>query len=753
MSCAISLIIPVEHRITRSFLSSLQAELDDTVEVIFLCADSEAIREASSACKELEASGAHLKIVKTKRTDQFPLDAFTCALGSYALLLYPTAPINPFAPSFSVPDFPRAQVIAFGNASGVSETQGTNKACGRDPQMVDTDMLGTLYPQIIHPELTNIAFQTDYLRKVACEVPDLSNMGPLAAAIVLPSLADGILWVPDLVLQDVPKQHIPSWRQGEAIASTIDALAAARNALVDTAAWEHIREPFAEFATSQVARHIASTKDLVPRQAICCAVQGEKFSSLHIPSTDSPETDDAVLVQGAVNASCQMSDMKQYARALRSPDFQVAYDHRQENHPDVSVVVPIYNVEKYLDDCLNSLTGQTLDSVEVLCIVDGSTDSSLGIALQHAANDPRIAVFTQKNLGISAARNHGMDLARGRYLYFMDSDDMLKPHALKQLRDHCDRHELDLAIFDADCLFENEVGDLAKKFTDQYHRRGTYPAVTDGTELFLALKERDELYTPVAMHIARRSYLCAAKLRFREGVVHEDNAYTIAAIIHAQRCGHVPEAYYIRRYRANSIMTKRETFRNAYGYFCAYRDMIDDAESSSPLQHMAADAYRGAAYRRLLNAIRIYANLNPADRMRYWGLPEEEYYAFHVLVASAGDFKAQVAERQRKLQKTYDEKRDRGIEIKRLLSESKRSREECAKLKSTCRNLEKENTRCASELAKQVEESRKTARERDDFKQQYERLRRKVDALKPINWPRTAVSLAKRAARRVLTKN
>lgn len=93
--------------------------------------------------------------------------------------------------------------------------------------------------------------------------------------------------------------------------------------------------------------------------------------------------------------------------------------------PAISVIVPIYNVEPYLGECLDSLCGQTLRNIEIIGVDDGSTDGSGALLDEYAAKDKRIIAVHQKNAGVSAARNAGMRLARGEYLAFVDGDDWM----------------------------------------------------------------------------------------------------------------------------------------------------------------------------------------------------------------------------------------------------------------------------------------------------------------------------------------
>ena len=100
--------------------------------------------------------------------------------------------------------------------------------------------------------------------------------------------------------------------------------------------------------------------------------------------------------------------------------------------PKVSVILPVYNVGKYLRQCMDSIVGQTLQEIEVICIDDGSADDSPQILQAYAKKDPRIKVVCQQNQGAGAARNRGLSMARGEYLSFLDSDDFFETNMLEK---------------------------------------------------------------------------------------------------------------------------------------------------------------------------------------------------------------------------------------------------------------------------------------------------------------------------------
>lgn len=101
--------------------------------------------------------------------------------------------------------------------------------------------------------------------------------------------------------------------------------------------------------------------------------------------------------------------------------------------PGISVIIPVYNSEKWLKECLDSVLGQTFENFEVIAVNDGSTDSSRKILEEYSAKDDRVRIVDRKNGGLSAARNTGIDASQGKYLFFLDSDDIISVEALRYL--------------------------------------------------------------------------------------------------------------------------------------------------------------------------------------------------------------------------------------------------------------------------------------------------------------------------------
>lgn len=216
----------------------------------------------------------------------------------------------------------------------------------------------------------------------------------------------------------------------------------------------------------------------------------------------------------------------------------------------VSVVVPIYNVELYLEECMDSIVNQTLTDIEIICINDGSTDNSLEILEKYAEKDSRIQVITQENGGHAVATNRGMDLATGKYLFLMDSDDTLDLEALEKTYNAAEEKDVDFVLFKAinyddskDKYYESEfysmnmlanrVGDNIFNF-DDVGELALHMAVTPWTKLY------------------NRKFIMDLGLRFPEGLIFEDNIFFWEVLLSAEKIYFLKEFLFKRRWYDSS---------------------------------------------------------------------------------------------------------------------------------------------------------------------------------------------------------
>lgn len=213
-----------------------------------------------------------------------------------------------------------------------------------------------------------------------------------------------------------------------------------------------------------------------------------------------------------------------------------------------SVIIPVYNVEKYLRACLDSMLNQIFSDWEAVCVNDGSTDSSASILAEYAAKDNRFRVVEQLNAGLSAARNTGMRNATGDYVLFLDSDDWLETDALEALARNLDGE--DMVCFSGRRYLELEDRYLP---SDQLEEE-TYQS---GMEYYNrnALQRRDFAFVCVVLRAYKRTFLVENDLRFKEGIYHEDNLFTPQACYYAQGVRVINDCLYDYRVRGNSITT------------------------------------------------------------------------------------------------------------------------------------------------------------------------------------------------------
>lgn len=349
---------------------------------------------------------------------------------------------------------------------------------------------------------------------------------------------------------------------------------------------------------------------------------------------------------------------------------------RAEAEPKVSVIIPVYNTQAYLAECLDSITGQTLKELEIICIDDGSEDSSFDLLLSRAEKDSRIRVYRQENCGLSVTRNRGLSHASGEYVYFMDSDDTLRKDALEKLYERSRENGLEVLYFDGMDVYEREeLRNQHPEFQDFYLRKGDYPMVCAGTEMFMQMRGAGEYRTNVGIAFFQRAYLVNNELSFEPGILHEDNDFTFSAMLLAERAGYVKETLFQRRIREASIMTADTGFRGSYGYFKGFLNMLAFLNAHSFPEEMTELLY-GTLCAVLDHAKIRYSALSGAEKCASMGLFGAEQIAYRIVIEGEALTHAKMkrafqekSEINSKLQITYQEKYDRGLEIKRLKKE------------------------------------------------------------------------------------
>jgi len=248
----------------------------------------------------------------------------------------------------------------------------------------------------------------------------------------------------------------------------------------------------------------------------------------------------------------------------------------------VSIILPIYNVEEYLEEALYSILKQSLRDIEIIAVNDGSTDNSGDVLRRIQAEDSRIKCFSQKNKGLSATRNVAMRHARGEYIYFMDSDDILKDiDALKICYNYAESTKADFLFFDGDKLLEQNATPTPWDYKRTYLLEENLPY--SGKELLNLMLDKQKHRSVVWLLFIRKKYLKKINLQFYEGIIHEDELFTTILTLSSDNIFCLKRCLVGHRIRQASIMGTNFSKRNLNCYLTVADELLKF--SKSPIIH------------------------------------------------------------------------------------------------------------------------------------------------------------------------
>lgn len=219
----------------------------------------------------------------------------------------------------------------------------------------------------------------------------------------------------------------------------------------------------------------------------------------------------------------------------------------------LSIIVPVYNVEKYLKKCLDSLINQTLAEIEIICVNDGSTDNSLNILQEYSQKDKRVKIINKENSGLGFARNVGIEHAQGDYIGFVDSDDWVSPEMYEKMYENAKKNDSDMVICQA-YLFDDETHEIKDNepifnldcFNENFNNRVFNHEETKDFLFNICVTAWNKIY--------KAQFLSDNKIKFFK-ISFEDNIFFTEAYLNAKRVSLVNEPlYYYRINRDGSII-------------------------------------------------------------------------------------------------------------------------------------------------------------------------------------------------------
>ena len=257
--------------------------------------------------------------------------------------------------------------------------------------------------------------------------------------------------------------------------------------------------------------------------------------------------------------------------------------------PKISIIVPVYNVEKYIAKCLKSLTLQTLQGIEIIIVNDGSLDRSIDIIEKYVKENPtKIKYYEKKNGGLSSARNYGIEYATGEYIAFLDSDDYVEINMYEEMYNLAKKENADMV--ECDFIWEWEYG---KKV---YDKRREYKTKED-----IMKKPRVVAWNK----IYKREILNKNKIRFPEGLIYEDMEFFYKLLPHLNKISYINKYFVHYIQRKDSISNKQtkkieDIFKILDNIFDYYKEQNLYNQYEKELKYMKKRILLGSSLKRIL---------------------------------------------------------------------------------------------------------------------------------------------------------
>lgn len=247
----------------------------------------------------------------------------------------------------------------------------------------------------------------------------------------------------------------------------------------------------------------------------------------------------------------------------------------------VSVIIPIYNSDKYIRRCIESIRHQTLRDIEIICIDDCSIDQSIHILHEYVQKDNRIKVFHNDiNLGAAICRNRALDLARGKYIQFVDSDDYLDEETLEKMYDYAEEKKLDMCFLKMRVIHENQE----IRYENNLGIKESYNQLYTGKKLLSLFVDKKEFFYYAWMVFYKRNFLLDNQIYYRNITIGEGGDLILRSLAVAEKVSVIDKVYYNYCIRQGSITDNSKKSKLVlFGQIIQYIDMLKcmglDAES------------------------------------------------------------------------------------------------------------------------------------------------------------------------------
>lgn len=269
-------------------------------------------------------------------------------------------------------------------------------------------------------------------------------------------------------------------------------------------------------------------------------------------------------------------------------------DHMDKKEPLFSVIIPAYNIESYIEACIASVLAQTFSNYELILINDGSIDGTGAICKRKAKDNSCIRYIEKKNEGLSAARNDGIRSARGKYLLFLDGDDVLKNDALSIIAQILDRDGMPDVLLTRYESFNEQ--------TNKVTEGSNFPKSVLSKRILLSVPQqfrecylKNDIRPMAQLSVVKRVYLFGNRLFFELGILHEDELWTPQVFLHAEKIGYCSKITYCYRVNREGSITKKYQKRNIQDKMYIIQRLREIAKAVSQRDPEKAKLYESRA--------------------------------------------------------------------------------------------------------------------------------------------------------------